>query len=248
MLTFKQMEPLTPEEQKLVEENLGLVGYYVSHWGKSNWLDKDADDIYQCAVMGLMRAVKTWDPKKGTLSTYCHHTVNRAISSYVIGDCTIRPPENKILVAGRIKKKMDADKSLTYESDEIRQMYHFYSPKAVRNMVESEAFIPMTSIDHAPNTGKPGKHEIVASQDQQPDEILEEKQDKAAIIAAIEKIPLTKPTKRSKLPIDIKRIVIKEHCLKGRTLESVGKDHGVSREWIRILKDEALTDLRRLMK
>lgn len=258
MLTFRDMEPLTPEEQKLVEDNIGLAKSYAHRWNAIGANYDNEDDIYQCAMIGLMRSVKTWDPSMASLATYSYHTIKRVIQSYLIGDCTIRPPENKVLISNRIKKKMAEDPDLTYESCEIRRMYNNYSADAIRKIVESELYVPVLSLDSNKRSGtmslsnesnpKLNYHNIVPSEDTPQDEKLSKKQEVRELLESIDKLPLTKPSKRSTLPRDIKRIVIREHCLAGRTLDSVGKEYGVSREWVRKIRDESIADLRRLMK
>lgn len=259
MLMYNNMEPLTTEEQVIVSENIGLVVFYAKRWMKMSNNRYDIDDLVQCGIMGLMRSAKTWNPDKGAMSTYSHLEINRAIQSWIIGDNNIKPSEHKALVSSRIKKRMSKNPDLTYESEEIRKMYQRYKPETIKKVVESPTYISCHSTDNdvcnsaamysdRAHDSRSRFSDIVADSEPISDEILEQKQELEDLHLKIDKIPLARPSQGAKLPRDMKRIILKECCLRERTLESVGKEYGVTREWIRQLRDLALDDLRRLMK
>ena len=262
MLNYAKMKPLTTDEQTIVVDNIGLVGFYVKRWMRITNDRYDPDDLTQCGTMGLMRSAKSWNPEKGKLSTYSAMEINRAIQSWIIGDNTIKPSESKALVANRISKKMARNPELTYESEEIRQMYQRYSAETVKRMVESPTYIPVTKIDrgfisaservgstscNSLDIGTGSPYDKFPDDKPTPDEITEQKQIVGEMLRKIELIPLARPFAGAKLPRDMKRIVLRECYLGERTLESVGKEYGVTREWIRQVRDEALTELRRMM-
>ncbi len=66
---------LTAQQQKLVEDNLGLVGKVISQ--KVHDIDKlpfyTYDDLFQIGCIGLMKAVAT--DKGGTFSTYAYRLI-----------------------------------------------------------------------------------------------------------------------------------------------------------------------------
>lgn len=68
--------PLTDEERRTVEANLGLVGFTLRLMG----VDPDEyDDRRQDGALGLMRAVQLYDPSKGTLGNYAFKHIRDAI-------------------------------------------------------------------------------------------------------------------------------------------------------------------------
>lgn len=60
---------LSHEQQQMVEDNIGLVGYAIGHYGHQG-LDT-GDDTFQIGVIGLIQAVATYDPDRSIkFSTY----------------------------------------------------------------------------------------------------------------------------------------------------------------------------------
>lgn len=58
---------------RLVEEHLGLVEYYVSRYGKGHM---EADDVRQQALLALIKAVERFDPDVGvTFKTFANRTI-----------------------------------------------------------------------------------------------------------------------------------------------------------------------------
>lgn len=69
----------TSEEWALVEANIGLVWGYVN---RHRWLHPTAaaeEEAVSHGTLGLLRAVQTWDPEKGTLGTYAEAWIRQAI-------------------------------------------------------------------------------------------------------------------------------------------------------------------------
>lgn len=247
MLMFKKMEPLTEDEKKIVEENLRVAHFFVNKWLKLLPPGRyDRDDLLHCAVMGLMRSVKSWDKSKGSLSTYCEKNIHRAIKSWLICDAVIKPSECKVLSQRRILKKMEENPELTFESAEIRRMYHWYTPDAVKRLVETPSYVCTTSLEQLNCIND--KRDTIPDSSPLPDEILEKKQWVDDLLKKIELIPLANSTKRAILPRDMKRIILRERYLNNKTLESIGKEFSVSKQRIKKLEEEALGQLRRLMK
>lgn len=69
-------EALTDEQVLVVNDNLGLVGR-IARGSRERRLD--FDDRFQAGCIGLIRAVKLWDPAKGTLATYSEAWIKSAI-------------------------------------------------------------------------------------------------------------------------------------------------------------------------
>lgn len=111
-------KPLSPEEEKecieqfkagseeakekLVSHNLRLVAHIVKKYSNSS---KDADDLISVGAIGLIKAINTYSPQKGTqLSTYAARCI-----------------ENEILMLFRVNKKhqgaISLDETLSVEKD-----------------------------------------------------------------------------------------------------------------------------------
>lgn len=69
---------LTAAQQKMVEDNLGLVQWTITH--KFSFLKPyELDDAWAAGVMGLITAVERFDPEKAKLSTYAPIWIRQAI-------------------------------------------------------------------------------------------------------------------------------------------------------------------------
>lgn len=68
-------EPLTVEQERLVSENTGLVGFVLKRLGRRP-TEMDWDDMYQDGLFGLVKAARGFDPDKGfKFSTYAVRTI-----------------------------------------------------------------------------------------------------------------------------------------------------------------------------
>lgn len=70
---------MTRDQELLVENNINLVGYFISIWYK-NLLGNE--DLYQIACVGLVKAATTWDESKGSFSKYVGLRIKSEISHY----------------------------------------------------------------------------------------------------------------------------------------------------------------------
>ena len=57
------LPPLTPEQERMVEENLGLFIHVLKRYNRD--LRYEWDDAYQYGCMGLVEAVRNYNPEKG---------------------------------------------------------------------------------------------------------------------------------------------------------------------------------------
>jgi hypothetical protein len=93
---------LTPEQKRLVRENIGLVGVHLKkglggkvHWHRAGHLD----DLFQEGCLGLMRAAQAFDPARGIpfaafALARIHAAVSRAIRTQ-FDVVYIPPPRSK---------------------------------------------------------------------------------------------------------------------------------------------------------
>ena len=99
MKTF--LEPLTPEEERvwiarlqegdktakdiLVERNLRLVAHIAKKYHGEN---RDSDDLISVGIIGLIKAINTYNPGKGNrLVTYASKCIEKAILSRWLRRC-----------------------------------------------------------------------------------------------------------------------------------------------------------------
>jgi len=70
--------PLTPEQSRMVEENIKLA-YYALHKYCSHFSDLVREDIISACFVGLVKAAQGFDPEKGKFSTYAMQAMYRQI-------------------------------------------------------------------------------------------------------------------------------------------------------------------------
>lgn len=77
--------------ERLVADGEGLVRHFAAMYGAG----LDLDDLYQTGVIGLLRAVKTYDPCRGTaFSTWASSCIVSEIRHYVRSEHSYMYPEN----------------------------------------------------------------------------------------------------------------------------------------------------------
>lgn len=74
---------MTIQQQQLVEDNIKLVYYTISHY--YSWLIGN-EDIEQEGMIGLCKAAKSYEPEKGAFSTYAVVKIRGAISDELSRD------------------------------------------------------------------------------------------------------------------------------------------------------------------
>lgn len=68
---------LTEEQSKLVSENHNLIFFVLGH---RIFDEKQFDDYYGDAAIGLCKAAASFDPKKGEFSTHAYHVIMNEIN------------------------------------------------------------------------------------------------------------------------------------------------------------------------
>ena len=72
MRPFK-VESLTQEEQKLIEENYGLIKHFLYQKNQKHLIPKDMYDMcYDYLIDGFLKAVKTYDASRAKFSTWAY--------------------------------------------------------------------------------------------------------------------------------------------------------------------------------
>jgi len=88
------MRPLTDEERETVAENFPLAPKLAGVVAKRFGFDmrRHGDDLIQAAAIGLMKAVQTHDPEKGTLATHAGWKARGAVPREWQASFPIRVP------------------------------------------------------------------------------------------------------------------------------------------------------------
>lgn len=84
------MRPLTDDEVDLVKKNLPLATYYLKRrrcQDQATW-----EDLRAAAYLGLCRAVQTYKPAQGQLSTYAKYWITRYIQQEIHALSLVRVP------------------------------------------------------------------------------------------------------------------------------------------------------------
>lgn len=89
---------MTPEQEALVTDNLGLVRYVTL--GHSRWMlaHMEYDDLYQVGAIGLIKAAKAYDPARGKFASLAAHCIHMAQANAVRRLRTVRRRTPQILV------------------------------------------------------------------------------------------------------------------------------------------------------
>lgn len=76
----RKPERLTQEQQRLVEENIKLVGFTITKYFPTSIMD---EDLYQIGCIGLMKSAMKYDPNKGSFSTYAVFYIRGEIQIHI---------------------------------------------------------------------------------------------------------------------------------------------------------------------
>ena len=76
-------QALTPQQESMVEENMNLITHVLKRYARDSRYEWD--DAFQYGAMGLVDAVRTFDPSKGyAFSTYACKCIFRSINKWVV--------------------------------------------------------------------------------------------------------------------------------------------------------------------
>jgi RNA polymerase primary sigma factor len=235
-----RIEKLTDKEKKIVNDNLGLVyneyGRFIRNNGFLNGTEKE--DLISNGTLGLIAAVKKWDPSIAKLSTYAKFWIKRGFQ-FALDEAGHFVSESVSRRNDREKAKKLLASGLPIESEEVGKAIRVKTiPNRLKVLKNSIPFYTEVSIDaeckHAKNMTF---HDIIASNDvKSSDDILSDKEE--ALL-----------TKRTFVFLNEKqKYVIEQHYLMGRTLSNIGDELGVSRERTRQIKEESLSIIRKILK
>lgn len=76
-------QALTPQQERMVEENMNLITHVLKRYARDSRYEWD--DAFQYGAMGLVDAVRTFDPNKGyAFSSYACKCIFRSINKWVV--------------------------------------------------------------------------------------------------------------------------------------------------------------------
>jgi RNA polymerase sigma factor (sigma-70 family) len=82
---LREYEETKDEEKKelLILHNLRLVKYFSGKYAKVDSPGRDEEDLFQEGIIGLMNAIRTYDPESGKFSTYAAQCIKSSIFNYI---------------------------------------------------------------------------------------------------------------------------------------------------------------------
>jgi len=244
----KEMEPLTEIERDMVEKNRYLVWYMIGKM-KRKIIDQaiENDDLFQSGVIGLMRAVKTFDEEKASFSTYAGIWINRYIEMCLSDYSLIRIPEKRNRDRFKIKKILEENPDVTFLDKEISNIREFHSIEKFEKFLSMKDTVGVLYIDSGTKIqcGGTAYRNLIREKSQCPEETVRVSEQIELLSKSVDSI-LDEDGAQGytrKAPVDIKKIVAKRHFVNGESLASIGRDYGLTRERIRQISNKARADI-----
>jgi RNA polymerase sigma factor (sigma-70 family) len=218
-------------DSEAIQKHLGLV---IKVAQKYKDLGVDLDDLVQEGMIGVMVALKNYNPEKGIFSTYATIWIAQKIRRYVENHSrNVRLP----VWAGRAKyqaaRYAERRRKLTgsYPGlDEIVDNVRLGISKRYIKSVVSTGFNHESSLDELIDDSRT-LHDLIASDSEQADFEAHENLN-IAMQALCER----------------HRDVIRMRYFQDKTLEECGKSLGVCRERIRQIQSDALVELKKIIE
>lgn len=214
---------LSASERTTVTENIGLVHHIASRVVHRFPSDYDRDDLIQVGILGLIDAVRRFDPDRGVrFSSFAGRRIEGAITDYLRStDWAPRSVRSR----RRILAMAEARGATT--DDEVSRLSGLDTDtvRRVRADVERASLLSFERVIDAGADVNDSNHSIDA-------ELL--RQESARTLrSALDRLPTRQ------------RMLVEAHFLDGRTLTEIGEAMGVTQSRASQLKAEALATLRR---
>lgn len=110
------LTPLSPAEQKIVEDNMGMVWWEVRRARPHD--DNEAQDWAQDAIFGLIKAVRTFDPTRSSWSTWAYWCIRSRLYQYKKREGVIRLPRD---IAGHDQWKAEQSRRILFLGSAVEQ-------------------------------------------------------------------------------------------------------------------------------
>ena len=222
----KQVEPLTSEQQKMVENNRGLVGKKVQENIKRGASEEQRQDLMQAGYEGLIEAAKTFDPNKGEFSTHAMYQIRAAIDK-ALGKPTTKA--ERLLWDNMGKAEASLRKELG------REPTHAETAKSL-GVKESEVADwknrKTESLDNTTADGESSLMDKLEAKNINPDEKLDNATIYKKLYAAIDKLP------------EREQAIIRGIYIDNKTLAEIGTELNLSAERVRQIREQALKTLK----
>jgi len=104
-----------------IENHIDLAHFYANKSDKRHLQGVELDDLFQCAMVGLWMASKTYDDEQGAFSTYAHQFIEGEINSLVYKQAKVNGINKRVpriqeeLFSDILDIEMDACDNIVYE-------------------------------------------------------------------------------------------------------------------------------------
>lgn len=237
----------TGNEDALTEicrKNKGLVGLAVKGFRRAYTNERDfqasvieSDDLMQEGYIGLIHAVKKYDPEKGTFSTLALEYIQGYIMQFLRNkEIIVRVPVQRRTQLNKLRKFREAYYKKYDSQPEIEEISAFLgvSKGVAAEILKDEIWLNMGSLNAA-NEADP-EHEIMDTipDERDPFEEVEAEMCNAKVWGLVDTLK------------EREAAVIRAHFKEGKSLSEIGEKllNGVTRERTRQIKDKALQSLR----
>ncbi len=239
----KRVREGDPEAREtLITSNLRLV----TSIGRKYAYFSNFHDIIGVGNIGLMRAVEKYDCERGKFSTYANKIIWGWMLRYISEDNSVKIPVHKKnlmkQIGNTIEKLLSEEKEVTDESIHLeinRTRKNKYSLEQISEMMSIDAKVSVTSLDEPRgDDGESNLYDVIGSD-----------AEAESIMLGVEKMTVGRilESKIARLNKN-QQIVIIDRFYRCKTLDSIGKALGVTRERIRQIESEALRKLREMLR
>lgn len=213
----------------LVEENLDLVEYYVTRYGKGQI---EADDVRQQAFMALIKAVERFDPEVGvTFKTFANRTIEGELKRLLRDKgWSVRPPRSLQELAVQARR---IEPELTQQLGRVPRVADLAerldeSVDRVLEALSAGASFRADSLDAPIGDGSTTKGAMIAGSDGEMDDI-ERQMDVEELLAGLD---------------ERDRQIIEMRFVERRSQQEIADTLGVSQSYLSRLLRQTLANLR----
>ena len=240
--------------QQLICGNLRLVLSVIQRFASRG---ESADDLFQVGCIGLMKAIRHYDPDRGArLMTFAVHWIRSEIQEYIIRNWRIvklaTTKNQRKLFFNLRQMKEDPQTALTNSQAEHIALALDVKPKEVLEM-EERLYGQETSLDTPSNADDDSDNAFTPSdwltrESDEPEAILEEKEHQRLEGEGLQ-MALRSLDERSRRIITARYLNLdKEGNSKAVTLQELANEFGVSAERIRQIEKLAIQKMRQTLE
>lgn len=225
--------------EKLIVHNLRLVQWTALKYYLPG--ENDLDDLFQVGVMGLMRAIKDYDPGKGTFGNYATYWIKQAITRDIDDKAgLIRVPvymAQKIHKLKNVKNELCQTLGRSPTLEEISQAMESDIDSVIEILKVSDEVVSLDTVIGVEDEGTT-LGEFIPDDSPGPDTIAEDK-------VFLEQV---KDAIKPKLTDLQYNSIVLYYGLNGKayTLKEIGDKHNVTGEYVRTQRQKALRTIRKM--